>query len=139
MRSCCEKKSLVAQARPMHWVRLAPALVALGALPLRGAISAEATSGVPRGIFSLGKAGDPTDPAVFANPSVDGISSRQTWNELEKSKGDFDWSFLDSAVSKADKWGTAVLFRMLAEGQSTPGGLYADRVQALTYQDTRPY
>src|SRR5260221_11240279 len=114
MPSFCQKNSLFSLAHPMHWVRLAPALVALGALPLRCAISAEATSGVPRGIFSLGKAGDPTDPAGFANLSLTGISIRQTWNEFEKSKGNFDWSVLDSQVWRAEIWGIAVLVRILS-------------------------
>jgi hypothetical protein len=139
MPSFCQKNRLFSLAHPMHWVGLAPALVALGALPLRGGISAQATSGVPRGVFSLGKAGDPTDPAVFANPSVDGISIRQTWNELEKSKGNFDWSFLDSEVAKAEKSGKAVLVRILSEGPSTPGWVYAEGVQTFTYQDRNPY
>ncbi|HYZ73028.1 MAG TPA: beta-galactosidase [Chthoniobacterales bacterium] len=108
-------------------------------MPTIGAAATQASAGVPRGVFSLGKAGQATDPAVFASPSVDGISVRQTWTDLEKTKGDFDWSFLDSEVANAEKSGKAVLIRILSDGPSTPSWVYRAGVQTFTYADKNPY
>jgi hypothetical protein len=118
---------------------VAARLLVFAAVIYQMPISAEVVSGVPRGVFSLGKAGQPADPAVFTNPSVDGISIRQTWSELEKSKGVFDWSFLDSEVAQARKAGKAVFVRILSEGLSTPAWVYGEGVQTFTYADKNPY
>jgi Beta-galactosidase len=94
---------------------------------------------IPRGVFSLEKEGVPTNPRVLADPAVDGISIRQRWRELEKSKGAYDWSFLDAEVARAEKAGKAVLIRILSEGQSTPEWVYDEGVQTFAFQDENPY
>ena len=98
-----------------------------------------AVSEVPRGVFSLEKAGVPTDPRVLADPAVDGISIRERWRDLEKSKGAYDWSFLDAEIARAEKAGKAVLVRIVSEGLSTPEWVYNEGVQTFGYQDKNPY
>jgi hypothetical protein len=94
---------------------------------------------IPRGVFSLEKAGDPADPAVLSNVAVDGISIRQKWQELEKSKGIYEWTFLDSEIARAAKANKVVLVRILSEGPSTPGWVFDEGVQTFTYEDKNPY
>lgn len=135
----CQNIRIFSTTHKLGRLCLASALFAAGAVATFGAAATQPSSDVPRGVFSLGKAGLATDLAVFANPSVDGISIRQTWIELEKSKGDFDWGFLDSEVANAQKSGKAVLIRILSEGQSTPSWVYGEGVQTFTYADKNPY
>ncbi|MGH8093217.1 MAG: beta-galactosidase [Chthoniobacterales bacterium] len=67
---------------------------------------------VPRGVFSLSPAGSACKEAVLSNPSVDGVSIRQDWKDLEPSEGVFDWSFLDSEVARIGAAGKKVLLRI---------------------------
>lgn len=67
---------------------------------------------MPKGVFSLGAAGNPCAERVLQNPDVDGVSIRQNWSDLEPSEGVFDWSFLDSEVSRAAAAGKQVLLRV---------------------------
>jgi len=48
----------------------------------------------------------------LANPSVDGISIRQDWKELEPTESVYDWSFLDSEVGRAAAAAKQVLLRI---------------------------
>lgn len=100
--------------------------------------SAADSAGIPRGVFSLGSMGVPADPSVLTNPLVDGISIRQAWRELERSPGVYDWSFLDSEISRAARAGKFVLLRVLSEGPSTPQWAL-DGVQTFRYQDRNRY
>lgn len=70
---------------------------------------------VPRGVFCLLPAGIPCEAAVLSNPSVDGISIRQTWADLEPTEGHYNWSFLDAEVAQADAAGKPVLLRVLTQ------------------------
>jgi hypothetical protein len=94
---------------------------------------------IPRGVFSLGRVGQPVDAAMLANPDVDGISVRQAWRGLERSPGVFDWSFLDSEVARAAKAGKMVLVRILPEGPAVPEWVYGQGVQTFDYEDPNPY
>jgi Beta-galactosidase len=67
---------------------------------------------VPKGVFSLGTAGHPCAEKVLQDPDVDGVSIRQDWAELEPSESAFNWSFLDSEVSRAAAAGKQVLLRI---------------------------
>jgi pimeloyl-ACP methyl ester carboxylesterase len=62
---------------------------------------------VPRGVFSIANNGAEPLPAVLANPDVDGITLRQGWSDLEPTEGNFDFSYLDSAVAFAKGEGKA--------------------------------
>ncbi len=67
---------------------------------------------IPRGVFSLSPAGNTFRDAVATNPSVDGITIRQDWSELEPTEGTYNWSFLDSEVARAEAAGKPVLLRI---------------------------
>ena len=85
-------------------------------LPLRPTASRRCAQGV----FSLGHlAGHPCPETVLHNPDVDGVSIRQAWADLEPSEGAFDWSFLDSEVSRAAAAGKQVLLRINTQAQQT--------------------
>ena len=57
---------------------------------------------MPKGVFSLATAGHAcAEKKVLQNPDVDGVSIRQDLADLEPSEAAFDWSFLDSEVSRA--------------------------------------
>jgi elongation factor P hydroxylase len=82
-------------------------------------------SDVPRGVFCLlpsGTGGAGNDPAVYSNPNVDGISARQPWSDLEPAEGAFDFTFLDTVVSKAAAGGKQVLLRIGTSGGSAVAG-----------------
>jgi uncharacterized repeat protein (TIGR01451 family) len=96
----------------------------IGALP--------AFCDTPRGVFCLLPAGqgDGKDPAIYSDPSVDGVSVRQKWYELEPSEGVFDFTFLDAVSSMARASGKKVLLRIgtsggsAAKGGSTPNWVF---------------
>src|SRR6266571_4594694 len=93
---------------PLPRRRLALILAAVLVLPHLG------FSEVPRGVFCLLPAGsgDGKDAAVYSDPSVDGISVRQHWCDLERSEGVFDFSYLDTVIAKAYAAGKPVLLRI---------------------------
>lgn len=93
---------------------------------------------IPRGVFSLAGVGEPADPAILADPMVDGISVRQAWRELERSPGVYDWRFLDSEAARAAKAGKAVLLRVLSEGPGSPAWAF-DGVQTFEFQNQNRY
>jgi hypothetical protein len=67
---------------------------------------------VPRGVFCLPPAGNACKETALANPSVDGISIRQDWKDLEPTEGGYDGNFLDSEVARAAAAGKQVLLRI---------------------------
>lgn len=71
-----------------------------------------ATADVPQGVFSLSPAGVGCRESVLSNPSVDGISIRQDWKDLEPTEGGYNWSFLDSEIARAAAAGKQVLLRI---------------------------
>jgi hypothetical protein len=111
----------------------------LSPLVLAGQVSAESSKMIPRGVFSLGPGAEPADAEVLASPAVDGISVRQPWSNLERSPGVFDWSFLDSEISRAAKAGKMVLVRILTEGPAVPKWVYAKGVQTFGFEDPNQY
>jgi hypothetical protein len=76
------------------------------------ALSQVTLAEAPRGVFSLSPAGVHAADTVLPNPSVDGLSIRQNWSDLEPSEGVFDWDFLDSEVARAAAAGKNVLLRI---------------------------
>jgi hypothetical protein len=93
----------------------------------------QAASDVPRGVFSLGRSGEPANPRVLADSAVDGISVRTRWCDLESSRGVYYWGFLDSEIARAERAGKKVLVRILSEGQSTPRWVLNEGVQSFQY------
>jgi len=109
-------KNATSLCRPLFVVVL---LTAIFSLPEQG------FSEVPRGVFCLlpsstGGAGN--DPAVYSDPNVDGISARQRWCDLEPREGAFDFTFLDTVISKAAAGGKKVLLRIGTSGGSVQAG-----------------
>ena len=81
--------------------------VALFALPERSGAQV-----VPMGVFSIANSGKQPQAAVLANPDVDGVTLRQDWASLEPTEGNFDFSFLDTAVASVGAVGKKVLLRI---------------------------
>lgn len=84
----------------------------------------QAVAEVPRGVFCLLPAGSGAGKhlTVYSDPSVDGISVRQKWYELESREGVFDFSFLDAVTSMARASGKKVLLRISTSGGSASRG-----------------
>ena len=88
---------------------------------------------VPRGVFCLlasGKAGNST---VFNNPDVDGISVRQSWEQMNPAEGTYDWTYLDSQIDRATTAGKMISLRIgTGSGGATDSeGSVPDWVMAL--------
>ena len=102
--------------------RLFKMYVLLGALFCAFPMTTEkAFSEVPRGVFCLQPVGQGTgsDPIVYSDPDVDGISVRQNWADLEPIEGVYDWRFLDQVI------GTALLLLLIfaiTDELNTPPG-----------------
>jgi hypothetical protein len=79
-------------------------------------ISGTAFSATPRGLYSVSSIGKKTQQPVLDNPSVDGISIRQNWADLEKREGVFDFTFLDTEIGRAATAGKPVLLRIYSMG-----------------------
>jgi Beta-galactosidase len=136
---------LICLLRIEMWSRIrqllaAPVLLSMYFLSFLGprSLSAAESAGIPRGVFSLAGVDEPADSSVLTNPLVVGISIRQAWRVLEKSPGVYNWSFLDSEVSRAAQAGKVVLLRVLSEGPSTPEWAL-DGVQTFHYEDRNRY
>lgn len=80
--------------------------VALFSLP------AGAFAQVPEGVFSIANKDNQPQDEVLANPNVDGITIRQDWANLEPSEGNFNFSYLDSAVYASAAAGKIILLRI---------------------------
>jgi hypothetical protein len=75
---------------------------------------------LPRGVFSLVKAGRAIDPSTLTNANVDGISLRQTWADLEPSEGIYSWSYFDTQIARARAAGKQVSIRVGTGADSIP-------------------
>lgn len=67
---------------------------------------------VPEGVFSIANKDNQPQNEVLANPDVDGITIRQDWANLEPTEGNFDFSYLDSAVFASAAAGKKILLRV---------------------------
>lgn len=67
---------------------------------------------VPQGVFSIANKDKQPQDEVLANPNVVGITIRQDWAKLEPTEGNFDFTFLDSAVFAASAAGKKILLRI---------------------------
>jgi uncharacterized repeat protein (TIGR01451 family) len=87
-------------------------------------LSHHTVAGVPRGVFCLlpQSQGAGKDPAIYSDPSVDGVSVRQSWADLEPSDGVFDFTFLDAVTTMARVSGKQVLLRIGTSGGSAAKG-----------------
>ncbi len=74
--------------------------------------SHETRAQVPEGVFSIANKDKQPQNEVLSNPNVDGITIRQDWAKLEPTEGNFDFSYLDSAVNASSAAGKKVLLRI---------------------------
>ncbi|MGI8890689.1 MAG: beta-galactosidase [Chthoniobacterales bacterium] len=75
-------------------------------------LASGARAQVPEGVFSIANKDKQPQNEVLSNPNVDGITIRQDWAKLEPSEGNFDFSYLDSAVNASAAAGKQVLLRI---------------------------
>ena len=80
---------------------------------------------VPHGVFDLVGAGAMVDAGALTNPSVDGISLRQHWVELEPREGVFKFDYLDGEIARAEKAGKKVSIRVPTGGDEMPAWVTA--------------
>ncbi len=74
----------------------------------------ESILGSSPGVFCLQPSaqGTGSDPYVYSDPDVDGISVRQKWGDLEPAEGVYNWTYLDNVTARAAAAGKAVLLRI---------------------------
>ncbi|MFM7157284.1 MAG: beta-galactosidase, partial [Bacteroidota bacterium] len=53
------------------------------------------------GVYFLGSANVPISTSSFSNPNINGAVVRFSWNDLEPSPGNFNWTFIDGEIAKA--------------------------------------
>jgi hypothetical protein len=75
------------------------------------------------------------NPAILANPNVDGIALRAFWNNLEPADGVYDWSYLDQPLDQAVAAGKMVTLSTSA-GIRTPDWVYAEGAAPFHYMDS---
>ena len=85
-----------------------------------GSVTPTPTTSVPHGVFNLVGAGNEIDAAALTDSSVDGISLRQHWVDLEPSEGVFDFTYLDDQIARANKAGKQVSIRVPTGGDEMP-------------------
>src|SRR6266446_10786734 len=56
---------------------------------------------LPRGVFCLLPSAKSGDSRCFDNADVDGISIRQSWEQMNPADGTYDWTYLDSQIDRA--------------------------------------
>ena len=75
-----------------------------------------------RGVYSLTGAGRPVASGVLSNPNVDGVSIRLHWNDLETADGVYDWTYLDTQISRVVAAGKSVSLRIGTGGGDATRG-----------------
>ena len=67
----------------------------------------------PAGVFSIPSSGKKIQDVTLTNPNVDGFALRQSWSDLEKTEGVYDWSYFDGQIARAAGAGKVVLLRVM--------------------------
>jgi hypothetical protein len=65
------------------------------------------------GVYYLGSANIPINSASYNNPDISGVVVRFTWDELENSPDNFNWTFIDGEIIKANAYGKKVSLQPL--------------------------
>ena len=69
-----------------------------------------------------------------------GLDLGDSWADIERTEGVYDWSSVDSELVKAEAHGKKVLLRIVSGGINVPDWLLADpNVQTFTFIDPNPY
>ena len=96
---------------------------------------------IPKGIFSMpaAEAGGFPDQ-ILNDPRIVGLDLGDSWAEVERTEGVYDWSSVDSELVKAEAHGKKVLLRIVSGGINVPDWLLANQnVQTFSFIDTNPY
>lgn len=80
---------------------------------------------VPHGVFNLVGAGSKIDSGALSSSSVDGVSLRQHWVDLEPSDGVFNFAYLDGEIARANAAGKQVSISLSTSGDETPAWVMA--------------
>jgi hypothetical protein len=117
-------------------------VLAIGSsVSIRKAQAGNGASAPVHGIFAInavhlqthhGVSSYQVDSSMLTNPSVDGISIRMFWTDVEPTEGVFGWSTLDSLIAQTASAGKVVSIRIMP-GYSTPDWVYAAGAQAFNF------
>src|SRR6266852_6227734 len=89
------------------------------------------------GVYALSDQDAATSLAVLANPNVDGLALRYSWNQLEPREGGFNWSPIDVQVAAARAHGKKVSLSVTA-GIRTPVWVYAEGARQFSFVWDKP-
>jgi len=90
------------------------------------------------GVYALSDQDASTSLAVLANPNVDGLALRYSWNQLEPREGNFNWSPIDVQVAAARAHGKKVSLGVTA-GIRTPAWVYAAGANQFSFVWDKPW
>jgi hypothetical protein len=93
----------------------------------------------PHGVFSAGPAGVPVPADVLSHPFVNGVTVRHRWPDVEPFEGVYDWSHVDTEITRVAEAGKAVLLRIAAGGRNTPSWVLAAGVQTFSFVDSNSF
>lgn len=91
-----------------------------------------------KGNYALGTPNQLFSDSVVSNPYIDGLAIRTRWNLLEPVENQYDWSFLDAAISQAKSHGKMVSLSVTA-GVNTPDWVYQYGVKTFKFIDSQSY
>jgi hypothetical protein len=96
--------------RSIAWAILGCTAIGLLAFPTR-----VYSQDIPGGVYCLNNSDRPSSDTVLDNPDIVGVSIRCSWSSIEPTEGNYDWTFLDSEVSRATDAGKNVLLRIMTQ------------------------
>lgn len=90
----------------------------------------------PSGLYVLGLEGRKPEyvEAFLRNPSVDGISLRVGWDQIEPEEGRFDWSVFDAIIPAAKLAGKKLMLRVYT-GARSPAWIYERGAERYAFID----
>src|ERR1700754_182185 len=71
--------------------------------------------------------------AVYASPSIAGVTLNMVWGQIEPSKGVYDWSLLDHEIQRALASGKEIALSVTPNHPDSPQWLFAEGAQAYTF------
>ncbi len=74
----------------------------------------------PRGIISTSGRRVPIDQDILDNPGVTGFMVLDTWKDIERAEGVFDWTHIDAEVARARAAGKVIRLAIHTGGDSVP-------------------
>jgi hypothetical protein len=91
----------------------------------------------PRGIFALSSGARPIPARVLEDATVNGISLRATWSDMEPRAGAFSWVF-DREIERAARAGKPVMLRVTA-GANTPDWVFKAGAERFDFTEANPH